>query len=741
MSHPQKLPLSKNYLLWTIAWAACFYSIALSLHDLYGYFTCFSNPLNDRCSSFSAADMIIIAVSLGFSLAGLICLLLKQPLIEILFFLMGSCAISSGILTSLKPDLSTRLFYFHLAILAPITLHFYMSLLTRLLRKVEWYSLMIVYLLGAGLAVPFILFPVSYLKQIGAYTFSATGVRIVFFIAVLWMILLLSYAYRHFSTLASRRKIRLLCLGSAFAFTPLLFLTLLPQTIGAAYASSALTFPWLLLIPLIYFYSIFRARLTVSEKVFSLSLVYYILIALILCIYFILIRIIKEAIPGYTIQLEDEGMILILLFFLFIPIRKSITHLVNWFLYGDETDYAVALRHLEKSLVNVLGLQELIDLLLGELVLTTKVRQAALFLKQNFQLVFVKSTWIKQDQLCDVRLTPDSMLYQYLSSLKAPVDTLRLRKDLAKQELSEQENFLIRFPGVALWLPFKAERDLQGLILLDTRIEDDLFTQADKDLLTDLIDHAGNAIRNVLMAEKLREGRNDLARAHKMLLEVQEQERKRIARELHDESIQKLIGVNYQIINLKKKAVKLTGAVNSAVIADDLDLIRNELLELITSIRELIGELRPVGLDALGLPVVLESYVEKIRESQGLISPIIEINIDQQLSWLPEYLSVCIFRVAQEAIRNSLKYAAASTIFVDLYATSERIVLKVMDDGQGFSIPDRLSEFSFSGHYGLTGMQERVEYVGGSVTISSDPGKGTEIIAIFPIQGTTNDSK
>ena len=148
-----------------------------------------------------------------------------------------------------------------------------------------------------------------------------------------------------------------------------------------------------------------------------------------------------------------------------------------------------------------------------------------------------------------------------------------------------------------------------------------------------------------------------------------------------------------------------------------------------------------MGLDALGLPVVLESYVDKLRENQGENSANIEINIDQQLSWLPEYLSVCIFRVAQEAIRNSLKHSAASTIFVDLYATSERIVLKVMDDGQGFSMPDRLSEFSFSGHYGLTGMQERVEYVGGRVTISSDPGKGTEVVAIFPMQGDINDPK
>jgi len=388
-----------------------------------------------------------------------------------------------------------------------------------------------------------------------------------------------------------------------------------------------------------------------------------------------------------------------------------------------------------------LDLQELIDLLLGELVLTIKVRRAALFLKQNQQIVFIQSDRINTDKLIEVRLSPDGLLYTHLSALTAPVDSSQLRKELAKQELSEQENFLIHLPWIALWLPFVAEKDLMGMILLDTRVEDDLFTQADKDLLTALIDYGGNAIRNVLMAENLRIGQRELAQAHQASMESQEQERKRIARELHDDSVQKLLGVSYQIINLKKKAGALIGAENAAAIVRDLDLIRDELLELTACLREMIGELRPVGLDELGLPVVMEAFIAKQQAGLGENAPLIEINIDHHLSWLPEPLSICIFRVAQEAIRNSVKHAAASAIFVDLYATPEKLVLKVMDDGLGFIVPERLSEFSYSGHFGLTGMLERVQYVGGSMRILSDPGKGTVIEAIFSIQGKTNDLK
>ena len=268
----------------------------------------------------------------------------------------------------------------------------------------------------------------------------------------------------------------------------------------------------------------------------------------------ILISILKKAIPADSVQVEVEGLILIFLLFLFTPFRKGIQSLVNWFFYGDETDYAVALRHLEKSLVNVLDPQELVAILLDELVLTTKVRRAALFLKQNQSIVFVKANGIEADPLAEVALAPDSRLYQYLSALKSPVDTWRLRRDLARQELSPQENFLIHFPGIALWLPFVADNALQGLALLDYRVEDDLFSEADKELLTALIDHAGNAIRNVLMAENLRTGQKELAKAHQMVLVSQELERKRIARELHDESVQKLLGVSYQIRKSTQKS-------------------------------------------------------------------------------------------------------------------------------------------------------------------------------------------
>jgi signal transduction histidine kinase len=642
-------------------------------------------------------------------------------------------------LNSINDDLGTSSFYVSLTLLAPVMFQFYIGLLEKPLQKIEKRSSYIISIFSIILTLPLLLFSIPFLKLLGVYFLLAVSVRVLFFVTILWTIILLGYTFQHTLSLSTRRKMRLLCLGSAFALAPLLLLTLLFQTLGFNFVSPVLTFPWLLLIPLIHFYTIFRSTLNISEKNFSLILVYYLLVTLLLTIHGVLINIMWKIIPIQAAQLEMEGLVLIFLLFLFMPFRKKIQSLVHYFFYGDETDYAAELHYLERSLVTVLDHQELVNLFVNDLVLVARVRRAALFLKQNQQIIFIKANGINNELFSDIQLVPNGLLSEYLSCLSSPIETSRLQKELTHQILPEEEKKLLYFPDIALWIPFTAENKLQGLLIFGDRPDDDLFTEAEKDLLSTLVGHGGNAIRNVLMAENLRIGQKELAQAHQMLLASQEQERKRIARELHDEAVQKLLGISYQVVDLRKKVKSIDGSEKNVIIQQDLDLIRNELLDITSSIRSMMGELRPVGLDELGLPVVIGSFVDKLRAGIGEKGPKIELNIDNTIVYLSETLSICIFRVAQESIRNSLKHAMPSTIFVDLYTTPDCIVLKVMDDGHGFVVPDRLNEFAYRGHYGLTGILERVQYVEGELTISSVIGEGTVITAIFPMKGYAND--
>jgi signal transduction histidine kinase len=164
-----------------------------------------------------------------------------------------------------------------------------------------------------------------------------------------------------------------------------------------------------------------------------------------------------------------------------------------------------------------------------------------------------------------------------------------------------------------------------------------------------------------------------------------------------------------------------------------LDALRQEILRVTTQLREMIGELRPAGLEDFGIGSVLESFVHKLQRQAGIAGPQIEADIEQNDCELSEPVRICLFRVSQEALRNTLKHAGARHIQLHLYHTEGEVVLEIHDDGCGFTVPERLSELTQSNHYGLIGIAERVAWVNGRLEIRSRPGQGTNILVWIPI--------
>lgn len=160
---------------------------------------------------------------------------------------------------------------------------------------------------------------------------------------------------------------------------------------------------------------------------------------------------------------------------------------------------------------------------------------------------------------------------------------------------------------------------------------------------------------------------------------------------------------------------------------DDLTLLKQEILEVSSMLRELIGELRPVGLDEFGIGSALDGFIERYRRQVGPNIPQIHMKIDNRLQNLPDEIAICLFRIFQEAFRNSINHAQAKNIYVELIQEEGDIVLKIKDDGSGFQVPNHLGELSMAGHYGLVGINERVSWINGKCCISSTPGKGTEV--------------
>ncbi len=163
---------------------------------------------------------------------------------------------------------------------------------------------------------------------------------------------------------------------------------------------------------------------------------------------------------------------------------------------------------------------------------------------------------------------------------------------------------------------------------------------------------------------------------------------------------------------------------------------------MVSQLRSLIGELRPAGLEELGLTIALEGYIARLTREGGPAMPQIELDLDEIDTTLPQPIALCLFRASQEVLRNSLKHANAQRIAIKLRLFADRVVLDATDDGSGFRVPARLSELALADHFGLVGIAERVAAAGGQCTIRSRPAHGTRITVRIPLsEARSNDDQ
>jgi PAS domain S-box-containing protein len=243
------------------------------------------------------------------------------------------------------------------------------------------------------------------------------------------------------------------------------------------------------------------------------------------------------------------------------------------------------------------------------------------------------------------------------------------------------------------------------------------------------------------LRERIRLGERLLAQAHQQVLIGREQEQRRIARELHDGAVQQLIGISYRLVEIRHSVNELehndpqrSEALNSA-----LEATRWQLLTLVGQVRRLISELRPAGLEELGLTATLTSYVERLRSEGGASAPAIDLRIEDIA--LPTPHALCLFRVAQEALRNVLQHARSSHVTVVLRHAAAGVMFQITDDGCGFCLPPHLSDLMRANHFGLVGMTERVTWVGGHIHIMTHPGSGTTVMVYLPLHAEEDSNE
>jgi two-component system sensor histidine kinase UhpB len=229
----------------------------------------------------------------------------------------------------------------------------------------------------------------------------------------------------------------------------------------------------------------------------------------------------------------------------------------------------------------------------------------------------------------------------------------------------------------------------------------------------------------VQMAARLRVYQQSVRRYAGAVTRSQEDERRRVARELHDDTIQALIALD-QRTQLAQMAVRG----NTADAAEHLAELRRLTQSMLKSVRRVIAALRPIYLEDLGLPAALQMLAQDAGSAAGVQVDIISSGESRRLS--PEQ-EIAVYRIAQEALSNVVRHAQARSASVETRYEPGRFTLVVRDDGVGFAVPAPPADLDTTLHYGLMGMQERAELVGARLTLVSSPGGGTRLTLEVPL--------
>jgi len=211
-----------------------------------------------------------------------------------------------------------------------------------------------------------------------------------------------------------------------------------------------------------------------------------------------------------------------------------------------------------------------------------------------------------------------------------------------------------------------------------------------------------------------------------LITKAQEEERKRIARELHDEASPPLL----LLIQRLDAITSNTKPKLSKALKDGLEDLRQQAVEALEGVRHYAQGLRPRIVDDLGLLPALEWMAENLEREYG-INAYVEVRGNEQS--LPAESELLLFRIVQEALSNTRRHARALKVWITVEFGDDKITITVRDNGKGFELPQRMEDLASSGKLGLVGAQERARLIGGKLTVQSEVGKGTTVSVEAPI--------
>ncbi len=226
------------------------------------------------------------------------------------------------------------------------------------------------------------------------------------------------------------------------------------------------------------------------------------------------------------------------------------------------------------------------------------------------------------------------------------------------------------------------------------------------------------------LAERIRATQEGMRSYIRAVTRAQEEERARLAHELHDQTAQSLVAIDHRAQALRRylstdpKAAQLLGELRTMISQAHSDL------------RHIIRAMRPPYLEELGLAPALETLAREMNQQGGTT---VRFTLSGALQRLTPEQELALYRVAQEALHNALRHSAASHIELEVCFEDEAVTISVKDDGHGFAAPRRVTDLSAKGHFGIMGMYERAALIGAHLQIRSAPDQGTTVSIRLPL--------
>lgn len=538
-------------------------------------------------------------------------------------------------------------------------------------------------------------------------------------LGLLTALLVLIVPYTRLTSLDDIRRKRLLIFGLALGLAPLIFLYRLPAVFtDEPWVAYDWVYPFIAFIPCMYGLALLRGELGKIDRFLNRSLVFSLILGILVGAYFLMF-IVLDGLPKLTpLKPVVSAAVAVLAAWAFPRVRDSVQHAVDRLLYGGWYDYRTVIEKTANRL-NVVTDQQMMARELAEVLKQMRFEEGCFLYPVEGATFMVLH-----------RYGLSNRIRQYFSelssgSISAALESYGkpcLHRSLQSMILlGERQGTLEVLPESSVWVPLMSRGKLQGLLWLGKRTMEAPVEPEDLVILRTLADQFAATVETMILIERLKTKVAELAETKARLAEGREAERLHLARELHDGPLQTLYRAGHLVTQAASQPEKTALLTQIAGLQQQVaDTLRNVCIQL-----------RPPLLFEMGLAPSLRTYLDEVYGMEAT----------QHIHWrilpgdkqLDEKTRLAVFRILQEALNNALKYAEAREIWVHFALDAEGFSFGVRDNGKGFAVPTQWLSLARTGHFGLMGLAERVEMIGGTLSLHSGLGEGTKLEVKVPL--------